>query len=196
MSQPARQTGRNYANRNANISLAYQMPATPAYAPAPRRAPRPPRQAVRVKQKQASAKPRYVVVEDASPRVSLMSILTIIFIFACGFSIALSYAFISQKQNQISALHADIKDTMDNNERLRAEISQKFNLDDIRNIATKKLGMSEPKPYQIVYINVPKQSYVVHNELNADEVPEASGLGLQRLWEMLTSIPKLIQGQS
>ena len=36
-------------------------------------------------------------------------------------------------------------------------------MDYIKQEATERLGMSEPKPYKVVYIHVHKQSYTVQN---------------------------------
>ena len=47
-------------------------------------------------------------------------------------------------------------------------------MDYIRTEATERLGMSEPQSYQVVYIDVPKQSYTVQH--NADDVAEGTSI--------------------
>ena len=47
---------------------------------------------------------------------------------------------------------------------LRREKSKLEDLKYIKQEATERLGMSEPQPYQVVYINVPKQSYTVQHD--------------------------------
>ena len=47
---------------------------------------------------------------------------------------------------------------------LRREKSKLVDMDYIKQEATERLGMSEPQPYQVVYINVPKQSYTVQHD--------------------------------
>ena len=53
---------------------------------------------------------------------------------------------------------------------LEAELTEQLDMDYIKTEATERLGMSEPQSYQVVYIDVPKQSYTVQH--NADDVAE------------------------
>ena len=66
---------------------------------------------------------------------------------------------------------------------LEAELTEQLDMDFIRTEAAERLGMSEPQPYQVVYIDVPKQSYTVQH--NVDDVAnEASVLAkVTNLWK-------------
>ena len=66
---------------------------------------------------------------------------------------------------------------------LEAELTEQLDMDFIRTEATERLGMSEPQSYQVVYIDVPKQSYTVQH--NADDAAnEASVLAkVTNLWK-------------
>ncbi len=53
---------------------------------------------------------------------------------------------------------------------LEAELTEQLDMDYIRTEATERLGMSEPQSYQVVYIDVPKQSYTV--QYDAEDAAE------------------------
>ena len=57
---------------------------------------------------------------------------------------------------------------------LEAELTEQLDMDFIKTEATERLGMSEPQSYQVVYIDVPKQSYTVQH--NADDAMEDTSL--------------------
>ena len=66
---------------------------------------------------------------------------------------------------------------------LEAELTEQLDMDFIRTEATERLGMSEPQSYQVVYIDVPKQSYTVQH--NADDVADEASLltKVTNLWK-------------
>ena len=68
------------------------------------------------------------------------------------------------------------------NTTLQAEISDSVDLDYIKKEATERMGMTEPQPYQIIYIDVPKQSYNV--QYSNSEVQEDDGFSFKKLLEM------------
>ena len=57
---------------------------------------------------------------------------------------------------------------------LEAELTEQLDMDFIKTEDTERLGMSEPQSYQVVYIDVPKQSYTVQH--NADDVADEASL--------------------
>lgn len=57
---------------------------------------------------------------------------------------------------------------------LEAELTEQLDMDYIKTEATTRLSMSEPQSYQVVYIDVPKQSYTV--QYNADDAAEDASL--------------------
>ena len=66
---------------------------------------------------------------------------------------------------------------------LEAELTEQLDMDYIKTEATERLGMSEPQPYQVVYIDVPKQSYTVQH--NADDAADEASLltKVTNLWK-------------
>ena len=65
---------------------------------------------------------------------------------------------------------------------LEAELTEQLDMDYIRQEATERLGMSEPQPYQVVHIDVPKQSYTVQY---AEDDTAKEGSLLNKLGELL-----------
>ena len=79
--------------------------------------------------------------------------------------------------------HAEVslrhqKNDLDNlkaaNAILEAEMAEQLDMDYIKQEATERLGMNEPQSYQVVYIDVPKQSYTVQH--NADDAAEGASI--------------------
>lgn len=65
-----------------------------------------------------------------------------------------------------------LEDLKSANTILEAELTEQLDLDYVKEEATGRLGMSEPQPYQIVYIDVPRQSYTVqHDTKKAADTP-------------------------
>ncbi len=73
-----------------------------------------------------------------------------------------------KEKNQLADLKAS-------NAILEAELTEQIDLGYIKEQATTRLGMAEPQPYQIVYIDVPKQSYTV--QYAADTTNEDNNSG-------------------
>ena len=65
---------------------------------------------------------------------------------------------------------------------LEAELTEQLDMDYIRQEAMERLGMSEPQSYQVVHIDVPKQSYTVQYAED-DAAQEVSWL--EKLGELL-----------
>ncbi len=61
---------------------------------------------------------------------------------------------IRQQKNELSELQAQ-------NAILEAELAEQIDLEYIKQEALTRLGMAEPQSYQVVYIDVPKQSYTI-----------------------------------
>ncbi len=84
---------------------------------------------------------------------------------------------IRQQNNTLSAIKAQ-------NATLEAELAEQIDLEYIKQEASKRLGMAEPQPYQIVYIDVPKQSYTIQYAADETEKKESSFFdSLMNLWK-------------
>ena len=69
---------------------------------------------------------------------------------------------------------SELENLKSSNAILEAELTEQLDMDFIRTEATERLGMNEPQSYQVVYIDVPKQSYTVQH--NADDAADEVSL--------------------
>lgn len=78
---------------------------------------------------------------------------------------------------------SNLEDLKSANAILEAELTEQLDMDYIKQEATERLGMSEPQSYQVVYIDVPKQSYTV--QYAAEETAEDTSLleKIRNLWK-------------
>lgn len=83
-----------------------------------------------------------------------------------GVNVVVDAAEVELRQQKSS-----LEDLRATNAILEAELTEQLDMDYIRQEATERLGMSEPQPYQIVYIDVPKQSYTVQYAAEETETP-------------------------
>ena len=114
------------------------------------------------KQKKIKKKPSTTMQVRAN-RVYSIKIALVLGVFFCGtlafmWSSALATSQRVETQNYKNKL-ADLKSE---NALLAIDVSEQMDLDTVKKIATEKLGMVEPQPYQIQYIDVPEQSYTLH----------------------------------
>jgi len=72
-----------------------------------------------------------------------------------------SYASVAEQRVANTKLSDQLIALQNENASLQAEITDKVDLAYIEDEAVNRLGMAEPQPYQIMYIDVPKQSYTV-----------------------------------
>ncbi|MBS4960056.1 MAG: hypothetical protein KHZ62_04445 [Clostridiales bacterium] len=78
-------------------------------------------------------------------------------------------ASITEERVKINKMKDQLIVLQNENESTEAELSDQLSLDYIKEQATGRLGMSEPQPYQICYIDVPKQSYTVQSSIEIEE---------------------------
>jgi cell division protein FtsB len=82
-------------------------------------------------------------------------------VFSGCFVTMASYALVAEQRVENTKLSDQLIGIQNENASLQAEISDKVDLEYIESEAVNRLGMAEPQPYQIMYIDVPKQSYTV-----------------------------------
>ncbi|ONI42238.1 hypothetical protein AN396_01945 [Candidatus Epulonipiscium fishelsonii] len=93
--------------------------------------------------------------------VFLGCVLTI-FICACIYMYA-SVQF-SIKQTELRNLNTKVQQLESSINTVEANIISKLDLANIKQQAIQELGMSEPLPHQIIYINLPEESYVTYGK--------------------------------
>ena len=94
------------------------------------------------------------------------------------------FAITFHRQKRAKAMvKSELENLKSANAILEAELTEQLDMDFIRTEATERLGMSEPQSYQVVYIDVPKQSYTVQH--NVDDVANEASLltKVTNLWK-------------
>lgn len=82
------------------------------------------------------------------------------------------HVLVANEEISLRKQKSELADLKAGNAILEAELTEKLDMDFIKEEAIKRLGMAEPQPYQIVYIDVPKQSYTVqHADDEAEQEP-------------------------
>ena len=95
---------------------------------------------------------------DLSP-LEFFLLITVIFV---GSIITLrTFCLVKAKSNEIIALQEKLKTIKSENTILEEEISKKFELSTVKEIAEKRLGMHQPFSYQVIKIKSPKVNYVI-----------------------------------
>jgi len=110
--------------------------------------------------------------ENRIASVKMIAVALVLFIGCIAFmgmNVLVDNAEVSlrQQKNDLDNLKAA-------NAILEAEMAEQLDMDYIKTEATERLGMSEPQSYQVVYIDVPKQSYTVQH--NADDAAEGASI--------------------
>lgn len=101
--------------------------------------------------------------------VKIKLILAVCVVFSGSIVTMCSYASVAQQKVALNRMKDNLNVLKNENNTLSSEISSQLSLDFIEQEATVRLNMAEPQPYQIEYIDVPKQSYTVHYETEKHE---------------------------
>ncbi|NMB98393.1 MAG: cell division protein FtsL [Clostridiaceae bacterium] len=88
----------------------------------------------------------------------------ILLIFSLALVTMYRYALIADINFRISSKERQYEELRNENSRLKVAIENKTNLEKITQIAKNDLGMQKPDKYQIVHIEVPKNSFTVTSE--------------------------------
>ncbi len=80
-------------------------------------------------------------------------------IFASSFIYIHSYASLRTSQNELIKLKNGIIQIKSDINEVEAQIASQLNLDNISERAKNELGMKEPLPHQIIYFELPEESY-------------------------------------
>lgn len=99
-----------------------------------------------------------------------------------GFSIFIiaSNAFVADQKIQIQELKNELKQIDENNSNLKNELTKNLDLKEVEKLASDKLGMQMPADYQIVYIDVPQQSYTVKHGNNSEDIDNIKSFNIVR----------------
>ena len=160
-------------NRNINKGSSYYAYGNVAYDIQPEYTPYYPNAA---EEQHRIAEEKARKLENRESRITAFKFIVIIVLLFAGsivfmgmnVRVANERVELRKEKNQLADLKAS-------NAILQAELTEKIDLDYIKEQATTRLGMAEPQPYQIVYIDVPKQSYTVQYAADAAKEEKKSG---------------------
>lgn len=96
-------------------------------------------------------------------RIKLFCAVT--FIFGCCILTMISFASVTEQKVKLTQMRNELTTLQSENNSLQAEITENIDLAKVETEATTRLGMSEPQSFQVVYIDVPSQSYTVQYDV-------------------------------
>lgn len=135
-------------------------------------------------QKERLAEERFRKAEIRESRIAAFKLIAVIIVLFAG-----SIAFmgmqvkVTQENFELRKQKDQLADLQASNAILESELTEQIDLDYIKEQATTRLGMAEPQPYQIVYIDVPKQSYTI--QYAADKTDEKKDSGFLNITNRL-----------
>jgi len=109
---------------------------------------------------------RFVYKNDHKHKLSVLTVVTVALIFAGAAGTAAAFANVSVSNQRIIELNGELSDKLSQNEALAEEVNRYDDAVSMKEAAQDKLGMSEPKPYQILHIQVPVDNYAAYNQNN------------------------------
>ena len=103
--------------------------------------------------------------EARENKVSFVKMVGVAFVLFIGCIAFMGmHVMVDQAEVSLRKEKSNLEDLKSANAILEAELTEQLDMDYIKQEATERLGMSEPQPDQVVYINVPKQSYTVQHD--------------------------------
>lgn len=122
--------------------------------------------------------------EIRESRITAVKLIAIIVVLFAG-SIAFMgmHVKVANESVELRREKSELADLKSTNAILAAELTEQIDLDYIKEQAATRLGMAEPQPYQVVYIDVPKQSYTI--QYAADKVEEEKESGFLNITNRL-----------
>jgi len=126
-----------------------------------RAAAKPKKSVVKVKRRRAA---KFVYQNDHKHKLPVLTVVTLSLVFAGAAGIAAAACNVSVTNRYVISLKNELRDAQSQNNALEEEVNRYDDVTSMRETAQEKLGMSEPKPYQILHINVPEENYVEYNK--------------------------------
>jgi cell division protein FtsL len=93
----------------------------------------------------------------------------ILLVFTIVLAVIFRYAMITELSYNIDKSVKQYGELKDEHSRLMVEIEKATDLNKIRDLAERKLGMHEPDKYQVVYIRVPKSDFTKVADAQAEK---------------------------
>lgn len=145
----AKQVNSKYNYQYDSTARAYAEPLEPLKVPVPGGQPK----------RKTKATPRSKADLAFGMQISICGLI----LFACALMYINSYASLRTKQKELNALKNEKIAVSNAITKVEAEMSQKLDLEYIKQRASEELGMRKPLAHQIVYIQLPEKSYTLYN---------------------------------
>lgn len=117
----------------------------------------------KIVRKKIERKTLYVVSKEREKFILFNNTITICIVFLGILLTTIGYAKLMEANSLVLSINKDLGNLKDNIQLLQIEISQKYSLSEIEEVAKKKLGMVKPARHQIKYVDVEKINTVVQN---------------------------------
>lgn len=117
----------------------------------------------KIVRKKIERKTLYVVSKEREKFILFNNTITICIVFLGILLTTIGYAKLMEASSLVLSINKDLGNLKDNIQLLQIEISQKYSLSEIEEVAKKKLGMVKPARHQIKYVDVEKINTVVQN---------------------------------
>lgn len=98
-------------------------------------------------------------VQRSNNKEKIKMILTTVVLFCMCFVVMYRYAIITEMNYNVYKQNQKYNDIKNENSNLKVQIEKELNLNNIKEIAEKELGMQKPDRYQKSYVKVPKYDY-------------------------------------
>lgn len=162
---------KKYQDKNRNNTGSYYTYGNVAYELQPGYTPYRVREEEEERRKEAA---RIAKEEARENRISSMKMLGVALVLFIGCIAFMGmHVVVDNAEVSLRRQKSTLEDLKSANAILEAELTEQLDMDYIKQEATERLGMSEPQSYQMVYIDVPKQSYTVQYDAE-DGAEEAS----------------------
>lgn len=135
-------------------------------------------------EKRQKEEARLAKAEAREARISSIKMVGVVLVLFLGcIAFVGMNVIVDNAEMSIRQQKSTLEDLKSANAILEAELTEQLDMDYIKQEATERLGMSEPQSYQVVYIDVPKQSYTV--QYAAEETAEDTSLleKIKNLWK-------------
>lgn len=163
---------KKYQERNRMDKGSYYTYGNVAYELQPDYTPYRVREEEEERRKEAA---RIAKEEARENRISSMKMIGIALVLFVGCIAFMGmHVVVDQAEVSLRRQKSTLEELQSANAILEAELTEQLDMDYIKQEASERLGMSEPQPYQVVYIDVPKQSYTV--QYDADDAAEETSL--------------------
>ena len=116
---------------------------------------------------------RKIAMEGRANRAYSIKVALVLGVFFCGtLAFMWSSALVTAQRVETQKYKDKLTELKSENALLALDVADQMDLDTVKEIATEKLGMVEPQPYQIQYIDVPEQSYTIHYKDDTEKPEE------------------------